>query len=766
MLLMITCLLFADPAKGGTLPNPVLFATQVPIPSDFTTIGSTFGNHLADMQSVGRGGDLFIVYPTGTIKNLTQLAGWGMAGHQDAQAIAVRDPHVHWDGNKAIFSMAVGAPMQFVYEEYRWQLYEVTGLGEFESPVISLVPNQPPNYNNIQPIYGTDDRIIFASDRPRDGAAHLYPLLDEYEEAPTVTGLWSLDPSSGDLLHLNHAPSGAFTPTLDSAGRVIFTRWDHLQRDQQADTDALQGETYGTFNYSDESAAAIALANRDEFFPEPRSVRVDLLAGTNLEGHSINLFFPWQIMEDGSEEETLNHIGRHELSEYFNRAMNDDPNMVEFIDSVSGRFNSNSILNFFHLREDPTQNGRFVGVDAPEFQSHSAGQLIGINGPDLGNADQMAISYITHPDTADVTGTPTPDHSGLYRDPIYLSDGSILAVHTAETRADANDGSRAFPQTRYDFRIKHIVLNGSYYESGTAITSGLNKSITYFDPDVLVTYNGEFWELYPVEVVARTRPNRPAAVLPAPEVQIFNEESVDLQAFKDWMADRKLALAVSRNVTTRDQADKQQPYNLNVPGGVSTVSTAGTIYDIQYLQFFQADHLRGIGGTTSPSPGRRVLAQPMHDPAVDNPPSTGPAGAVTLGLDGSMAAFVPAQRAMSWQLVEPDHTPVVRERYWINFQPGEIRVCASCHGINTTDQAGGLVPQNPPEALRTLLQYWKSTNCAPNSSDLNQSGNVEVLDAVLVVNGLGSATPDLNCDGSVDQVDLGIIYGNWTMTAP
>jgi hypothetical protein len=51
---------------------------------------------------------------------------------------------------------------------------------------------------------------------------------------------------------------------------------------------------------------------------------------------------------------------------------------------------------------------------------------------------------------------------------------------------------------------------------------------------------------------------------------------------------------------------------------------------------------------------------------------------------------------------------VVRERFWLTFQPGEVRVCASCHGVNEKNQAGGGVPQNPPEALRTLVRYWKT----------------------------------------------------------
>lgn len=73
-----------------------------------------------------------------------------------------------------------------------------------------------------------------------------------------------------------------------------------------------------------------------------------------------------------------------------------------------------------------------------------------------------------------------------------------------------------------------------------------------------------------------------------------------------------------------------------------------------------------------------------------------------------MAAFVPARRAMSWQLTEANGTPVVRERYWLTFQPGEIRTCASCHGLNAKDQAGNTVPTNKPEALRQLMRHYKT----------------------------------------------------------
>ena len=132
--------------------NPIVFVTQVPQPEDFATIGSVFANHRGSIEAAPRGGDLYIRYPNGTLKNLTQLAGYGVTGFQGNSAIAVRDPAVHWSGNKIIFSMVIGgANEQYEYEDYFWQLYEVTGLGISDTPVITKVPNQPSGFNNVMP---------------------------------------------------------------------------------------------------------------------------------------------------------------------------------------------------------------------------------------------------------------------------------------------------------------------------------------------------------------------------------------------------------------------------------------------------------------------------------------------------------------------------------------------------------------------------------------------------------------------------------------
>src|SRR6266851_1891743 len=215
-LLVVALIAWASAALAGPT-NSILFVTQVPVPADFATIGSVFGNQQATPDSCGRGGDLYIRYPDGTVKNLTRAAGFGAYGSQNTNGIAVRQPSMHWNGKKAVFSMVVGAPHnQYDYTTVNyWQIYEITNFTDPASlPVITRVPNQPANFNNISPIYGTDDRIIFTSDRPRNGQAQLYPQLDEYEEQATVTGLWSLQPTNGDLLMINHAPRGAFSTVL------------------------------------------------------------------------------------------------------------------------------------------------------------------------------------------------------------------------------------------------------------------------------------------------------------------------------------------------------------------------------------------------------------------------------------------------------------------------------------------------------------------------------------------------------------------------
>ncbi len=690
--------------------NPVLFVTQVPTGS-FGSVTSAFGNHQGSVDAAPRGGDLVIRYPDGTLRFLTQEAGYGNAGQQGANAIAVREPCVHWSGTKALFSMLIGAPTaRYQVGVWHWQIYEVSGLGENQPVQIRKIANQPP-YNNISPIYATDGRILFTSDRPRDGSAYLYPQRDEYESSPIVAGIYSLGEASGDLKLLEHAPSGATSLSIDSFGRVIFTKWDHLQRDQQGDEPGV-ASAHQAFTYASEAqnaATTSALAGA-EVYPEPRTNK-DPAYDSKLSLHSFNEFFPWEINEDGTAEETLNHVGRHELGGTYTEGSFVADSNLSYYTPQSDHDNTLYLYGsagLFHLREDPNHAGNFYATYATEFFTAAGGVLLKLTGAPSVNPDHMTLTAVTPTSNMAMV----PQQTGYFRNPLPMTDGKLLASHTPATENLKNNGSTAAPNWSYAFRIKLLQQSGNTYAPVDTLTAGITKSLTWWTPDEAASWTGELWELDAVEVVARTVPAPRQSVLPAIEAGVFADEGVDVQAFRQYLVDNDLALIVSRDVTQRDRADVQQPFNLKVPGGTQSIGAGGTIYNITDLQIFQADALRGYGNPMSPSPGRRLLARPMHEPGVSQSAGS-PAGAVKLSPDGSMAALVPARRALTWQLVDGSGQGIVRERNWISFQAGEIRVCANCHGINTQSQTGEGSPQNEPMALHALLQEWSGGGPPP-----------------------------------------------------
>ena len=43
---------------------------------------------------------------------------------------------------------------------------------------------------------------------------------------------------------------------------------------------------------------------------------------------------------------------------------------------------------------------------------------------------------------ASFTDTPGPNNTGHYRNPLPMSDGTLVAVHTSQTNLDGNDGNK------------------------------------------------------------------------------------------------------------------------------------------------------------------------------------------------------------------------------------------------------------------------------------------------------------------------------------
>jgi hypothetical protein len=693
----------AAPAPART-PYPILFVTQVPVHTDTAARLSAFANHLGGPGQAPRGGGLMLRYPDGMLRNLTREAGFGNPGVQGATAIAVREPSVHRSGKKAVFSMLVGSPTGAGGEPAAWQMYEVRGLGRGERAVVTRVAGQPAVYNNVSPLYGSDDALLFTSDRPRDGAAHLYPQLDEYEATPTVTGIWRFDPASGSLRILNHAPSGAFTPMLDSYGRLLYTRWDHQQQDQLAERDRNAAANrvalpFRSFNYAGEGVRAPALDSRAEPFPESRGGSSSPYG--EVSAFTTNFFTIWQMNENGTGEETLNHVGQHELAFGFMTPSFREDRSLSNRTLPANHANRLAVRReggLFHLREEPRRAGSYVATAARESGSFTTGPLVRLSGSPALNGDRMRVTALTESDPADAVA------GGRFRNPLPLSDGRLVASHTSAERPP--EQGTPLP----DLRLRLLTRGaGGLYRAGAPLTAGIHASVSWWTAGGARSFNGALWELDAVELRPRLagKPVRAATGLEAPERAVLREEQVSEAVLRAWLLRRDLALIVTRDQTSRDRADLQQPFNLQVPGGIKTVSKTspnGKVYEIAHFQIFQGDQVRAYPGR----PGRRVIAQPLHDAAGANPANpAGPAGSVRIAADGSTAAFVPARRALTWQTTDRAGSAIVRERNWITFQAGEMRTCASCHGTNTANQAG-LVPLNKPQALRQLLQYWKT----------------------------------------------------------
>lgn len=723
----------AGPGPSSNVAYPILFVTSVPS-TGFNHQLNTFGNHGNSTVDAIAGGDLHIRYPDGSLRNLTREAGWGVdsGGIQGGpKAISVRQPSMHWDGKKAVFSMMVGGPSaRYQLPVRNWQLYEVTGLGKGETAVITKVAGQPTAYNNISPVYGSDDQILFVSDAPLFGMANTYPQLDEYEATQTNTGVWKLNTATGKVAHLEHAPSGVFDLFLDSFGRVIFTKWDHLKRDQEADIDRYLNGGYGSVDFESETSTQVKRhPARDakgkliadargvlyDVFPEARHAQ-DPTRDPNEALHDYNQFFVWQMNEDGSEEETINHVGRHEFGGgYMVGVFLNDPNLTDvmpsYIANTAMRATMRGDAGMFQMREDINRPGTFLGTYAQEFARQASGRIVEFSMPPGTNPENVVVTDHTNATLdADPYGAnpPLATMTGHYRNPLRLSDGHILVSHTSEYRLNSDS-------TPYRFQLKKLVANpfGQDKIAGASLTGGISKTIRYWTDDANPRqYQGLLNEHDAVEVRARPRPTPRGMAVAAVEKKVLSDEGVSEAELRAWLQSRGLALIVSRNVTLRDRADVNQPFNLRVPGGTQNVPKPGIVYDIAGLQIMQGDLTRGYGNGSGA--GRRVYARPVHNNTkhtdVESWYTAGlEPGTVRIGKDGSTAAIVPAGRALSWQLTSPTGKPVVRERVWVSFAPGEIRTCSGCHGINkqTLNGIQG-EPENPPEALRELVRVWKT----------------------------------------------------------
>lgn len=154
------------------------------------------------------------VSPTGKLTNLT--AQWTRAAENPADWGAAQDPEASFDGQRILFSMRVARTSTNRNEH--WGLYEINADG---TGLVRLT--LPDTGDDFDPAYIDSTHIVFASTRKQ--------IVDEYERrvAPQLfTGVKGADGRLDSIRQITFNQSHDQNPFVQSSGKIIFTRWDHL----------------------------------------------------------------------------------------------------------------------------------------------------------------------------------------------------------------------------------------------------------------------------------------------------------------------------------------------------------------------------------------------------------------------------------------------------------------------------------------------------------------------------------------------------------
>ena len=129
----------------------------------------------------------------------------------DDPAGSVRDPQVHYDGKRIVFSYRKGGTEHF-------RLYEI---GTDGTGLRQVTPDAP--YDDIEPCYLPDGGIMFCSSRCKRWVnCWLTQVAVLYRCEPDGTGLRAV---SANVEHDN-------TPWVLPDGRILYQRWEYVDRSQ------------------------------------------------------------------------------------------------------------------------------------------------------------------------------------------------------------------------------------------------------------------------------------------------------------------------------------------------------------------------------------------------------------------------------------------------------------------------------------------------------------------------------------------------------
>ena len=128
----------------------------------------------------------------------------------DAEGGSIRDPQVHYDGKKAIFSYLKAGTDHY-------HLYEI----QLDGSGLRQLTDGP--YDDYEPAYLPDGGIVFVSTRCRSWVACWMTQ---------VGVLYRCDADGGDIRRLSFNTAHDNTPWVLPDGRILYTRWEYVDRSQ------------------------------------------------------------------------------------------------------------------------------------------------------------------------------------------------------------------------------------------------------------------------------------------------------------------------------------------------------------------------------------------------------------------------------------------------------------------------------------------------------------------------------------------------------
>ncbi|UDQ98905.1 hypothetical protein AAEX28_02175 [Lentisphaerota bacterium WC36G] len=123
---------------------------------------------------------------------------------------AVRDPQLHYDAKKLIFSYRKG-------NSHQYHLYEIDIDGKNLHQLTDGI------FDDIEPTYMPNNRIAFISSRTKKWVPCWYSH---------VATLYSADADGKDIKKLSANTEHDNTPQMLPDGRILFTRWEYVDRSQ------------------------------------------------------------------------------------------------------------------------------------------------------------------------------------------------------------------------------------------------------------------------------------------------------------------------------------------------------------------------------------------------------------------------------------------------------------------------------------------------------------------------------------------------------